>query len=87
VGVERGLDPAEQFALHEAVDSLDDPLREVFEMTYYEGMTQAEIAAVVGVSERTVKRRWREARQRLRRALRDDSEAGRGTAGDWRAGI
>ena len=63
------IDPAEQVALHEAVDSLSVELREVFEMVFYGGMTQQEIADVVGVSTKTIKRRWRDARLELQRLI------------------
>ena len=62
-------DETEQLAMHEAVDSLAADLREVFELTVYAGMTQDEIAQIVGVSTKTVKRRWRDARLQLQDLL------------------
>ncbi|HEX5271684.1 MAG TPA: sigma-70 family RNA polymerase sigma factor [Gemmataceae bacterium] len=52
-------------ALHEAVERLPDEAREVFGLTFYHGWTQQQIADVLGVSERQVRRRWRDACLRL----------------------
>lgn len=49
--------------------SLDEQLMELVEMRYFGGMTTADIAEVIGVSEPTVKRRWRVARAWLTDAL------------------
>jgi len=46
---------------HDQVENLSGPEREVFSLRWYKGLKNAEIAAVVDVSERTVKRRWRSA--------------------------
>jgi RNA polymerase sigma-70 factor (ECF subfamily) len=50
---------------HRQVADLADVDREVFDLLWYQGLTQAEAAAVLGVSERTVSRRWISARLRL----------------------
>jgi RNA polymerase sigma-70 factor (ECF subfamily) len=52
-------------ALHEAVENLPDELREVFSLTFYYGATQKEIARVLGVSDRQVRRLWGRACLRL----------------------
>ncbi len=52
-------------ALHEAVERLPDSLRDVFALTFYQGYTQAEIAEVLGVSSRQVRRFWSDACLRL----------------------
>jgi DNA-directed RNA polymerase specialized sigma24 family protein len=39
------------------------------DLLFYQGLQQAEAAAVLGVSERTVKRRWQSARLALHEAL------------------
>jgi RNA polymerase sigma factor (sigma-70 family) len=62
-----GLD--EWQALHEAVERLPDNLREVFSLTFYHGRTQAEIAELLGVSDRQVRRLWRDACLRLNEML------------------
>ncbi len=54
---------------HEQVEGLPEPEREVFDLLWYGALTQAEAAAVLGVAERTVKRRWRSARVALYQAL------------------
>jgi DNA-directed RNA polymerase specialized sigma24 family protein len=41
----------------------------VFDMLWYQGLTQAEAAALLQVSERTLQRRWRAACERLHAAL------------------
>lgn len=50
---------------HLAVEALPADEQEVVNLLWYEQMTQAEAAAVLGVSERTVLRRWHAARLRL----------------------
>jgi RNA polymerase sigma factor (sigma-70 family) len=54
---------------HRRIESLDDEEREVFDLLWYQGLTQAEAAVVLGVTERTVNRRWIAARLRLNEAL------------------
>jgi RNA polymerase sigma factor (sigma-70 family) len=56
---------------HRSVETLPDEEREVFGLLWYEGLSQAEAAAVLGASIRTVKRRWQSARLALARALGD----------------
>jgi RNA polymerase sigma factor (sigma-70 family) len=46
-----------------------EELREVFDLIWYDGLTQREAADVLDVSERTVRSRWLEARMALREAL------------------
>lgn len=48
---------------------VDERLRQVVECRYFAGMTEPETAEAMGVSERTVRRLWQEARDRLRREL------------------
>ena len=49
-------------AFHAQVEALPDEEREVVGLLFYEGLTQQEAATVLGVSLRTVKRRWQSAR-------------------------
>jgi RNA polymerase sigma-70 factor (ECF subfamily) len=61
-------DPQDQFEMaefHECVGKLLDEEREVFELIFYQGMSQTEVARLKEVSERTIKRRWRDARLSL----------------------
>jgi RNA polymerase sigma factor (TIGR02999 family) len=58
--------------VHEAVDRLalaDPRLAQVVEMRYFAGMEETEIAAALGVTERTVRRDWKRARLLLSAAL------------------
>jgi RNA polymerase sigma factor (sigma-70 family) len=57
---------------HEQVARLPNAEREVFGLIWYDGLTQSEAAAVLGVSLTTIKRRWQSARVRLREAMCDD---------------
>jgi RNA polymerase sigma-70 factor (ECF subfamily) len=54
-----------------AIEGLPEPEREVFELVRIQGLTQAEAATVVGVSERTVQRRLNRARLLLAEQLDD----------------
>jgi len=56
---------------HEAVDRLPDAEREVMGLAFYDGWTQAQIAEVLEVDERTVRRRWQSACLRLQESLGD----------------
>jgi RNA polymerase sigma-70 factor (ECF subfamily) len=47
---------------HEQVEALPAEEREVFSLTWYEGLSQGEIANILGIGIRTVKRRWQSAR-------------------------
>jgi RNA polymerase sigma-70 factor (ECF subfamily) len=55
---------------HEQVERLPEEERKVVELLWYGAMTQQEVAQVLGMSLRTVKRRWLSARRRLSAALR-----------------
>jgi RNA polymerase sigma-70 factor (ECF subfamily) len=54
---------------HRAVEALPADNRAVFDLLFYQGLSQAESAAVLGVAESTIKRRWRSARMQLVQAL------------------
>jgi RNA polymerase sigma-70 factor (ECF subfamily) len=56
-------------ALHEAVERLPEELRQVFSCTFYHGWTQAQIAELLGISDRQVRRLWVEACLRLKEAV------------------
>jgi RNA polymerase sigma factor (sigma-70 family) len=60
---------AEWTEFHEKVQLLPQSEREVLDLLWYEGLTQAEAAQVLGVTERTVKNRWRSAKLELQRLL------------------
>jgi RNA polymerase sigma-70 factor (ECF subfamily) len=54
---------------HSQIDRLPEEDRETFDLLWYQGLSQAEAAALLGVSERTIKRRWQSARLKLHEAL------------------
>ncbi len=55
----------------QAIDALPEEDREVFELVRIQGLTQVEVAAVVGVSAKTVQRRLNRARLLLAEELAD----------------
>jgi len=57
---------------HRQVEGLPDREREIFDLLWYQELTQAEAAVLLDVSEREVRRRWRAARELLREALPDE---------------
>jgi RNA polymerase sigma-70 factor (ECF subfamily) len=54
---------------HEAVARLPDDLRSVFDLLWYQEMSQAEAAALLGIAVPTVKLRWMKARLQVQQAL------------------
>jgi RNA polymerase sigma factor (sigma-70 family) len=54
---------------HGRVGALPDLEREVFNLIWYQGLSQSEAAEVLNVTERVVKWRWRAARLRIHRVL------------------
>jgi RNA polymerase sigma-70 factor (ECF subfamily) len=56
---------------HEAVERLPDEEREVIDLVFYHGWTQAQIAELLEITERTVRRRWRSACLQLNRLVGD----------------
>lgn len=66
--------PAELVRICEALDDLggvDPTLAEVVDLKYFCGFSFEEIAAMKGLSERTVRRQWTKARAYLYESLRD----------------
>jgi RNA polymerase sigma factor (sigma-70 family) len=78
---QRDLDPVddthdprrlgEWLEIHSAIDALPDSHRQMFDMLWYGELTQEEVARMLGISVRHVRRRWREARLRLWEAVPD----------------
>lgn len=68
---------------HDDLTSLDDALQElakldarqahIVELRFFGGLSVAEVAEVLGVSQRTIGNEWRMAKAWLRRALHEDS--------------
>lgn len=56
---------------HEHVDQLPDDEKEVFDLIYYQGLSITQVALLVEVSDRTVKRRWRSAKLALVKSVGD----------------
>jgi RNA polymerase sigma-70 factor (ECF subfamily) len=54
---------------HARVAELPTEQREIFDLLWYQGLTRGEAAALLGLSESTVKRRWLAARVELQKAL------------------
>jgi len=54
---------------HAAVESLPEDEREVFRLVWYLGLGQEDAAAALGCSSRTVRRRWKDARESIRRLV------------------
>ena len=61
------FDPDGMLALDEALGELDPRQRQVVECRFFGGMADQEIAAALGITERTVHRDWVKARARLYR--------------------
>lgn len=58
-------------AFHEAVGELPEEEREVFQLTWYQGLSQRETAKLMQVDERTVRRYWLSAKLILARRLKE----------------
>jgi RNA polymerase sigma factor (TIGR02999 family) len=69
--VSAGRDLDELGVALERLTALDPALAEVVDLKYFCGFSLAEIAAMRGVSERTMQRRWEKARIYLRSFLRN----------------
>ncbi len=54
---------------HRQVEALPDDEREVFDLLWYQGLAQSEAAELLGVTVRTLQRRWQSARLALFDAL------------------
>jgi RNA polymerase sigma-70 factor (ECF subfamily) len=68
------LEPSELAAwtdFHRQVEALAEQEREVFDLIWYQGLTFTDAATVLGVSARTVMRRWQAANLRLHQSLRE----------------
>jgi RNA polymerase sigma-70 factor (ECF subfamily) len=63
--------PATLAALYREIEGLPANEREVVDLLYFHGLSQAEAAAVLGVVERTVRRHWTAAKVKLFDALKD----------------
>jgi RNA polymerase sigma-70 factor (ECF subfamily) len=57
---------------HQQIEALPEEEREVFDLLWYQGLSQAEASELLHVSERTIKRRWQTARLKLHEALQGE---------------
>jgi RNA polymerase sigma factor (sigma-70 family) len=57
---------------HEVMETLPPGERNLFDLIWYHGMTQAEAALVLNLSEAKVKRLWAAARERMKKLLGKD---------------
>lgn len=57
---------------HLEVQNLPEDELEVINLVFYDGLTQEEAAKLLGISFRTLKRRWHSARLKLHKALKRD---------------
>ena len=66
---------AQSSDIHTQVEKLPEDLKEVFDLLWYHDLQQKEVAALLEVDVRTIKRRWRQARLQLQKLLNDTPEA------------
>jgi RNA polymerase sigma factor (TIGR02999 family) len=74
------VDHRELSAISAALDELatvDSSLAHLVDLRFFCGFSMAEIAATTGMSERTVQRRWEQARIYLHQYLRPEADEGR----------
>ena len=72
--IELRAPPDEFLAVHEALDQLaaEDPMSaDVVKLRYFVGLSECEIADLLGVNEKTVRRRWQVAKVRLFQHIRE----------------
>jgi DNA-directed RNA polymerase specialized sigma24 family protein len=72
-------DPGELARISDALDELaraDAALADLVDLKFFCGLSTAEIAALRGVSDRTVERDWTKARVYLRGVLADEPHGG-----------
>ena len=65
------MSPAASLSLADAMNQLEPRQRQVVDCRFFGGMEEQEIAAALGVTERTVRRDWVKARAWLYRTLYD----------------
>ena len=76
---ERVADPVSLIRISDALDELaevEPELAEVIDLKFFCGLSFAEIAAVRGVSERTIQRNWEKGRLYLHHAIGDAATNG-----------
>lgn len=66
-------DPSAWAEFHDRVNALPDEHREIIDLLFYQALTQQEAAQAMGVSVRTLKRRWQAAKIQLGETLGEES--------------
>jgi DNA-directed RNA polymerase specialized sigma24 family protein len=69
IGQQFGITKERVPSCHEAAARLPDELRAVFDLLWYQEMSQTEDAALLGITRRSVKLRWTKARLQVQQAL------------------
>jgi len=59
---------------HRSVEALAQEEQEIVNLIFYEGLTQEEAAKLLGMSYRTLKRRWQAVKMKLNEALTKDGK-------------
>jgi RNA polymerase sigma factor (sigma-70 family) len=59
-------------AFHAAVEQLPEEHREVFGLAWYLGLDQNAVAETLGLSRRTVQRKWQEAREIIAKTMGEE---------------
>ncbi len=71
----------DRFMLAEAIKQLRDGLREVVQLTFYEDLSQTEVARQLGISQMQVSRRLRAATTELHKIITSNKKAGGASKG------
>jgi len=58
--------------LHQSIDRLPEEEREVVGLLFYQGLSQADAASILGISVRAIQRRWHDALCKLHRLWRGE---------------
>jgi RNA polymerase sigma factor (sigma-70 family) len=66
-------------ALYQQIEALPEKEREVVDLLYFHGLDQSEAAAILGVTERSVRRYWTAARLKLLETMPDPLPAAPGS--------
>jgi RNA polymerase sigma factor (sigma-70 family) len=72
-GADRPESLEEWTAFHEAVGRLPEQERQIMHLLWYRGLTHSQAAEALGVTTKTVQRRWTSARMMIRDALHGES--------------
>ena len=80
LGTDEAAEPPDRLEawtrLHDTVAALDADDRELFDLVWFLGATQHDIATLTGASPRTVRRQWESVKRRLVKALDGEFPAG-----------